>query len=162
MKQGADGWTLIQSGSISYSGGVPVLTAFVSTNSVKLRHKKTGQKVKLGLIAAKMSVRTSNTKRTTLSAETLARTRHSFERSKEHWTHRPCSEIKYQQKNHWGEVLNFFLYEDHKQFLLFARLSCYFTPYNRLTDYSLEVHKLTKSPTLLSFWPAGSIPPPND
>ena len=86
MKQGADGWTLIQSGSISYSGGVPVLTAFVSSNSVKLRHKKTGQKVKPGLIAAKMSVRTSNTKRTTLSAETLARTRHSFERSKEHWS----------------------------------------------------------------------------
>ena len=57
---------------------------------------------------------------------------------------------------------SFFLYEDHKQFLHFARLSYYFTPYNRLTDYSLEVHKLTKSSTLLSFWPAGSIPPPND
>ena len=49
-----------------------------------------------------------------------------------------------------------------RRFLLFARLSYYFTPYNRLTDYSLQVHKLKKSSTLLSFWPAGFIPPPND
>ena len=48
-----------------------------------------------------------------------------------------------------------------RRFLLIARLSYYFTPYNRLTDYSLQVHKLTKSSTLLSFWPAGFILPPN-
>ena len=77
-------------------------------------------------------------------------------------THRPRSEIKYKQKNHWGEVLNFSFLKIIRRLLLFARLSYYFTPYNRLTDYSLQVHKLKKSSTLLSFWPAGFIPPPND
>ena len=61
-----------------------------------------------------------------------------------------------------GVSLTFSFLEIIRRLLLFARSSYYFTPYNRLTDYSLEVHKLTKSPTLLSFWPAGSIPPPND
>ena len=75
-------------------------------------------------------------------------------------SHRPHSEIKYQQKNHWGEVLNFSFLKIIRRLLLFARLSYYFTPYNRLTDYSLQVHKLTKSSTLLSFWPAGFILPP--
>ena len=79
-----------------------------------------------------------------------------------HPPHRPRSENKYQQKNHCGEVLNFSFMKIIRRFLLFARLSYYFTPYNRLTDYSLQVHKLTKSSTLLSFWPAGFIPPPND
>ena len=36
--------------------------------------------------------------------------------------HRPRSEIKYQQKNHWGEVLNFFLSEDHKTTLTFCQV----------------------------------------
>ena len=75
-------------------------------------------------------------------------------------THRPRSEIKYQQKNLWGEVLNFSFLKIIRRLLLFARLSYYFTPYNRLTDYSQQVHKLTKSSTLLSFWPAGFILPP--
>ena len=75
--------------------------------------------------------------------------------------HRPRSENKYQQKNHCGEVLNFSFMKIIRRFLLFARLSYYFTPYNRLTDYSLQVHKLTKSSTLLSFWPAGFILPAN-
>ena len=44
--------------------------------------------------------------------------------------------------------------------LTFARLSYYFTPYNRLTDYSLQVHKFTKSSTLLSFWPGRIYTPP--
>ena len=48
-----------------------------------------------------------------------------------------------------------------RRLLLFARLSYYLTAYNRLTDYSLQIHKLTKSSTLLSFWPAGFILPPN-
>ena len=61
-----------------------------------------------------------------------------------------------------GKSLTFSFVKIIRRLLLFTRLSYYFTPYNRLTDYSLEVHKLTKSSTLLSFWPAGSIPPPND
>ena len=35
---------------------------------------------------------------------------------------RPRSEIKYQQKNHCGEVLNFFLTEDHKTTLTFCQV----------------------------------------
>ena len=78
------------------------------------------------------------------------------------FSHVPAQKSNISKKNHWGEVLNFFLSEDHRRLLLFARLSYYFTPYNRLTDYSQQVHKLTKSSTLLLFWPAGFIPPPND
>ena len=37
-------------------------------------------------------------------------------------SHRPRSEIKYQQKNHCGEVLNFFLTEDHKTTLTFCQV----------------------------------------
>ena len=89
-----------------------------------------------------MSVRTSNTKRTTLSAETLARTRHRFERSKEHWTHRPCSEIKYQQKNHWGEVLNFSFLKIIRRLLL---LPGYHTTLHHITGSQTTHYRSTSS-----------------
>ena len=52
-------------------------------------------------------------------------------------------------------------HNSNKRFALFT-WSSYFTPYNRLTYYSLQVHKLTKSSTHLLFWPPGFILPPND
>ena len=36
--------------------------------------------------------------------------------------HTVPAQIKYQQKNHWGEVLNFFLSEDHKTTLTFCQV----------------------------------------
>ena len=43
-------------------------------------------------------------------------------------SYRPRSEIKYQQKNHCGEVLNFFLTEDHKTTLTFCQVIILFYP----------------------------------
>ena len=74
----------------------------------------------------------------------------------------PAQKTNISKKIIAGKSLTFSFMQIIRRFLLFARLSYYFTPYNRLTDYSLQVHKLKKSSTLLSFWPAGFIPPPND
>ena len=74
----------------------------------------------------------------------------------------PAQKSNISKKIIGGRSLTFSFLKIIRRLLLFARLSYYFTPYNRLTDYSLQVHKLKKSSTLLSFWPAGFIPPPND
>ena len=73
----------------------------------------------------------------------------------------PAQKSNISKKIIGGKSLTFSFLKIIRRLLLFARLSYYFTPYNRLTDYSLQVHKLTKSSTLLSFWPAGFILPPN-
>ena len=72
----------------------------------------------------------------------------------------PAQKSNISKKIIGGRSLTFSFLKIIRRLLLFARLSYYFTPYNRLTDYSLQVHKLTKSSTLLSFWPAGFILPP--
>ena len=72
-----------------------------------------------------------------------------------HVSHRLRSEIKYQQKNHWGEVLNFFLSEDHKTTLTFCQVIILL-----YTSSNLDFTRST--PCLNTFWPAGFIPPPND
>ena len=50
----------------------------------------------------------------------------------------PAQKSKISKQMIGGKVLNFFLCKDHKTTLIFARLSYYFTPYNRLTDDSLQ------------------------
>ena len=58
---------------------------------------------------------------------------------------RPRSEIKYQQKNHCGEVLNFFLTEDHKTTLTFCQvIILLFATYqaHRLLTSGLKAHKV--------------------
>ena len=74
----------------------------------------------------------------------------------------PAQKSNISKKIIGGRSLTFSFLKIIRRLLLFARLSYYFTLHNRLTDYSQQVHKLTKSSTLLSFWPAGFIPPPND
>ena len=49
-----------------------------------------------------------------------------------------------------GKSLTFPSLKIIRRLLLYARLLYHFLPYNRLTDYSKQVHKLTKLSTLLS------------
>ena len=57
----------------------------------------------------------------------------------------PAQKSKISKQMIGGKVLNFFLCKDHKTTLIFARLSYYFTPYNRLTDDSLSTDRFTGS-----------------
>ena len=60
-------------------------------------------------------------------------------------SHRPRSEIKYHWKNECGEVLNFFLYNDHKTTLTFCQvIILLFATYqaHRLLTSGLKAHKV--------------------